>query len=446
MTKILLIGHNPPPMVRDVKIEASHYRTWQFLVPLIEDGHTISLCADNIDLHTDAHSIIPETWKEQLEYHPIPFGRQRGWTKRLQQIHDSFRPDCIIAVNFDCCQYATKLKTNKPIWMDIYGDYLTILQVARFRQKTDRGIPTSISFMRRVLQKGDVFSGCSIPQQHMFVGELAMVGRLNSRSFGYQFSHVILPGSPPGKNEVMNQRENDILKMLNIPHGSFVVLWCGGYNTWTDVDTLFAGLEWAMSRNDHIHYISVGENTYQAPDNIYTRFLNLIAQSNYQDRFHMLGWRPWAEIDNYYHASNLGINIDSLHYETIYGTRTRLVEMLAAGLPAITSLGCELSQLIEKHGAGLTFESEDWKSMGDQILSLASDNTLYTKVARNASSYANNELSFYSTTAPVRDWSRKPSKAPDKGYPNLSFRIKRLEFQTRSILRQLLWVFFSINK
>lgn len=32
-------------MVQGVKIEAAHYRTWQFLEPLLDDGHEILLCA-----------------------------------------------------------------------------------------------------------------------------------------------------------------------------------------------------------------------------------------------------------------------------------------------------------------------------------------------------------------------------------------------------------------
>ena len=41
MSKVLLIGYNPPQLIQGVKIEAAHYRTWQFLEPLIDDGHEI---------------------------------------------------------------------------------------------------------------------------------------------------------------------------------------------------------------------------------------------------------------------------------------------------------------------------------------------------------------------------------------------------------------------
>lgn len=438
MSKILLIGYNPPFLAGKIKIEAAHYRTWQFLDPLLADGHTVCLCADTPDPAADIEAQIPSQWRERLTCRATPFARQNGWGQKLQAVHDLFKPDCIIAVNFDCCLYATKLKTTQPIWMDIYGDYLTILQVARFRIGNDRGIPTSIAFMREVLQRGDAFSGCGTPQQHALVGELAMAGRLNSRTFGFPLAYRILPGSPPQNSPAPAGKAANGPNKVQLPETAFVVLWCGGYNTWTDVETLFNGLEWAMARHEHIHYISVGANTYEAPDNVYTRLLELINRSDHRARYHMLGWVPWAEVAGYYRQSNVGINIDALHYETIYGTRTRLVEMLAAGLPVITSLGCELSDLLGQYGAGLTFASGDAVGLGKHILALAEDKNSYQTMVERALHYAHHELSFYTTTAPVRTWAAQPVLSPDHDPARFPPQ-NQLEYQLRAVLRQALW-------
>jgi glycosyltransferase involved in cell wall biosynthesis len=440
----MLIGYNPPQLEKEAKIEAAHYRTWQFLEPLVADGHQICLCANSNSFSQIAS--LPKTWSNQLTYYPIPFQRRVGWVGQLQQIHDDFQPDCIVAVNFDCCLSVTKLRTDKPIWMDIYGDYLTIIQVARYRVGSDRGIPTSIKHVQRVLRKGDIFSGCGTPQAHALVGELAMTGRLNSQSFGYEFVRVILPGANPSNGAVVtDQKRKSCLSTRGISEDSFVVLWCGGYNTWTDVDTLFAGLERAMSQNSNVHYVSVGANTYEAPDNVYTRLLNLIEKSPYRERFHMLGWRPWTEIAGYYRQSDVGLNIDALHYETIYGTRTRLIEMIAAGLPVITSLGCELSDLLGRQGAGLTFETGDEQGLSQQILTLAGDEELRQQMAQTALQYASQELSFATTTIPVRQWVCVPRKAPDRGSANLKTWLQHFEYQARSVLRQAIWQMVGLD-
>jgi glycosyltransferase involved in cell wall biosynthesis len=368
MSNVFLIGANPPQLTENTKIEAAHYRTWQFLQSLLDDGHTVCLCADDLG---NGQPEIPPQWTGQLCYQAIPFG-QRGWVSALQKTHDAFPADCIVAVNFSHCLYATKLWTDKPIWMDFYGDMLTIIQAACYQVQSDRGMATSISFLRKVLHTGDAFSVCGQPQKHALVGELAMAGRLSRRNFGYEFARVVGPGSPPlPQRPAMEKVGRPLLRRFGVGEEDFVVLWCGGYNTWTDVDTLFAGLEWAMAQDSRIRYVSVGANTYDAPDNVYARLLDMIAASSHSERFHMMGWRPWTEIFGYYRESDVGLNIDALHYETIYGTRTRLTEMIAAGLPVITSRGTELSYLLEDRGVALTFEVGDWQGLGQQIMTLA---------------------------------------------------------------------------
>lgn len=60
-----------------------------------------------------------------------------------------------------------------------------------------------------------------------------------------------------------------------------------------------------MSQDAKLRYVSVGANTYEAVDNTYARFQELIAGSPYKDRFVMLGWRPWSEVTGYYRESDI---------------------------------------------------------------------------------------------------------------------------------------------
>lgn len=438
MTKVLLIGYNPPQLVPDVKIEAAHYRTWQFLQPLLEDGHQVCLCAGTRRESARAEA-VPPAWRDRLQYCPVPFGAG-GWARQMQAAHDAFQPDCVVAVNFSHCLYATKLKTDAPIWMEIYGDMLTIMQASYYRKRSDRGLDTQIAFMTEVLRKGDVFSGCGRAQCHMLVGELAMAGRLNQHTFGYEFTREILPGSPPKPAAALSPRDGrPFLAAHGISEDDFVLLWCGGYNTWTDVDTLFCGLELAMQANPRLHYVSVGANTYNAPDNVYVRFGEMAAKSAFAQRYHLLGWRPWSEMADFYRESDAGINIDALHYETIFGTRTRLVEMIAAGLPVVTSLGAELSYLLRDCGAALTFTVGDWQGLGAVLARLANEPELAHGMAQKAWHYAQHDLSFSTTTEPLRTWAAAPAHAPDRQPLTTSDALRRAGHQARSALRLALW-------
>jgi glycosyltransferase involved in cell wall biosynthesis len=282
----------------------------------------------------------------------------------------------------------------------------------------------------------------------MLVGELAMVGRLNRHTFGYEFTRAILPGSPPtarataaeiGYDPTGPRAPRKLLAEHGVGDDHFVVLWCGGYNTWTDVETLFAGLEAAMRENPRLHYVSVGANTYNAPDNVYTRFAAMAEASAHRARYHLLGWRPWSEMTTYYRESDVGINIDALHYETIFGTRTRLVEMIAWGLPVVTSLGPELGYLLRDSGAALTFEVGDGAQLGQNLSTMAADGERTRRMAGAAFRYAQEELSFAATTQPLRAWVAAPLAAPDKQPVGAVERMRSAEHRARKTLRQVLW-------
>lgn len=140
--------------------------------------------------------------------------------------------------------------------------------------------------------------------------------------------------------------------------------------------------------------------------------------------------------------SNVGINIDALHYETIFGTRTRLVEMIAAGLPVVTSLGAELSYLLRDAGVALTFAVGDSAALGEALARLAADAQATGCMAQAALHYARHDLSFTTTTAPLRAWwplQRRRLTGSQRGR-RLA---RRLPANTwaRSVLRQAFWRF-----
>jgi glycosyltransferase involved in cell wall biosynthesis len=445
MSRILLIGYPPPEMVQGAKTEAAHYRTWQFLEPLLNDGHEVLLCA-GVRGEKSENGEIPSRWAANLRYQPLELDKV-FWRNSLQSAHDRFRPDCTVAVNFSHCLYATRLHTSGPVWMDIYGDILTIMQGYFYRLQSDRGLTTTIRFLRDVLRCGDVFSGCGTPQEQMMVGELAMAGRLNRWTFGYDFVHTILPGCPLDPSaSAQRKRRRSVLAENQVADDEFVVLWCGGYNTWTDVETLFKGLSTAMERAPLLRFVSVGASTYTAAQTTYQRFQQLVHASPSKDRFLLLGWRPWEEVVGYYRESDIGINIDAMHCETLFGTRTRLTEMIASGLPVITTYGSELSRLIENRRAGLAFGVGDWRTMGEMLAHVAANPDQRDRLAERALEYARTGLSFATTTGALRDWVTHPVQAPDKRIPGRRERLSRCEYGARAALRYALWRVCGLDK
>ena len=142
MSKVLLIGYNPPPLEADTKIEAAHYRTWQFLEALVADGHRICFCANSAQVDSP-RLVLPGQWKE-VQYRSLPLQRLLGWEKDLQRVHDEFDPDCIVAVNFDCALSATKLRTKSPVWIIHLRCSRVLRRCCRFHRRCGRYSRSSV--------------------------------------------------------------------------------------------------------------------------------------------------------------------------------------------------------------------------------------------------------------------------------------------------------------
>ena len=437
MSRILVMGYELPRMAEKA-VEARSYRTWQFVQPLLEDGHEVCLLVSYADHQFSvAHDLGPS-----LHYHRVCFYKP-DWLARVNALCEDFKPDGTLAVMFNSGLRATRLKRRQPLWIDLYGDRLIENQLALHMRGNDRGLRTTFQYQNIVLQGGDAYSTCSTPQKFALVGQLSMAGRLNRHTLGYDFAHVVLPGAPSKQEE-----GGDSLKLRGevFSNDAFVVLWCGGYNVWADVDTLFQAISQAMDRDPRIVYVSAGAAVKLAQNRSYDRLLEMIAASPHRDRFHMLGWQPSKALPGLYHQADVGINLDAFHYETLTGTRTRLVEMMHYGLPVITTLGCELSQIVENQGLGLTFPIGDAGTFRDHILTMAGNRDRQKMISEQVLKYTSQELSFKNTTRPMREWAQKPYFAADRVNNKPGFELRDVEFFLRSMARGILWKVWALER
>lgn len=437
MSRIMVMGYELPSMAQGAQ-EARSYRTWQFVEPLLEEGHQVCLVVS----HSKDQFDLQHPLGKALSYHRLNM-QAIGWRKHFLKLKENFKPHGILAVTFNSCLRATRVFGKCPVWMDIYGDKLAEIQVAQFTQKNDRGYRTMLRYLDSVLQGGDVYSTCSTHQEYALVGQLGMVSRLNRHTLGYEFVYPILPGISVNAN-----KPKQVLQLRDslVPADGFIVLWCGGYNVWTDVKILFQALNQAMSRDPRIVFVSVGGGVGLAQNDSYERFLAMIKTSEFQQRFYMLGWRPVSEVPEYYHQADVGINLDAFQYETLLGTRTRLVEMMQNGLMVITSLGCELSRIIRDHKLGLTFPIGDSAAFCDHIVKMANDPITQKKLAERGQLYALQNLSNKKTTQPFLRWACQPYSSPDHVGKNANFDLHRFGYFLRFLIRGILWRVWALER
>ncbi|OGL47171.1 MAG: hypothetical protein A2161_14265 [Candidatus Schekmanbacteria bacterium RBG_13_48_7] len=193
----------------------------------------------------------------------------------------------------------------------------------------------------------------------------------------------------------------------------FVVLWSGGYNTWTDVDSLYNGLVMAMEENPRIKFVSIGGAIDGHDTMTYERFKNLVEASPYNKNFILLGWVPHEEVHNYYLEANTGLILDAPMYEGLLGCKTRVLEWVRAGLPSMATELCELTTILNKKDLGYTFPIGSPAAIKKLLIYLAEHPKELAETGLRAKKYGFDNFVFEKTTQPLREWTQNPTIAPD---------------------------------
>lgn len=418
MAKILLIGVGPLPFCNVRWPLGPGQRTWQFARPLLADGHEILL----VTLEFGAREGVP---KDQYEVDPRTFGNvelfalpepdllQLGPTlAALESRIKQFAPDAAVSAgNLMSGAVAARHPLDVPLWIDIDGSVPAELQ-ALWVNKPDLPVEALFAHYRAMLQRGDRFSAVSEPQRLSVIGELALLGRLNPATYGYELTHR-LPIAV--EDDAAFTHDKTVLRGIKVTDEDFVVLWSGGFNTWADVDLLHAGLERAMKASPRIQFVSTGGGIRGHHEAGYQRFEQLISTSSNRNRYHLMGWVPTEDVANYYFEADIGINVDLDVAESLLGSRKRLLAFMSAGLPCVTTVTCELSQLMSRRDVCYGVETGDPDAIAKAILAALNFPDERRRRGRDAREYVLSEFNFTRTTAPLVQWCRAPKAAPDRG-------------------------------
>ena len=431
MGKILVIGACPLPIDNTSTLYGLGHRTWHFVKPILDDGHEVLLIAVRIPSAVDAGLDLPsvsKTQKDKLTYYSINESDLFHNIQFHQELHDNFQPDSILGINTYPASIAARIQSDKPFWADLNGSLMTEAQAKAYVTKSNEPVTEFWEQELVCLHRADIFSTVSLPQKYMLLGELATIGRLNQHTIGYDFAHVI-PNSID--NQEIKKEKPNLLRGNKVKPDDFVVLWSGGYNTWTDIDTLFSGITKAMEMNNKIRFVSTGGSLPGHDEETYTKFLDKINQTPYKDRFFMLGWIPSSDVFECYFESDLGINIDQWNYETLTGARNRLIHMMKTGLPVLTSLGTEISQIIKKENIGLIFSIGNPQELCERIQYAASHLNELKEVASRGKQYIYENFTFEKTTIRVKEWVKNSMKSPDYGYQQSNQQQEQIEKTAR---------------
>ena len=433
MTRALLFGFGPLPN-EGLRVAGPSLRTWHLTRALLDAGHEVCLIGDRMAglYPEDLPRIVTKT-DGALTYHSV---HDMAWhdPNSLRPLIAAFRPACAIAVTTPAAGVAADNCGDLPLWCDLYGSIMAEAQLKALVYGDDSHLTHFWNMERRALERGDVFSTVSDRQKWATVGELGLWGRLSQWTSGYVFVHTI----PIAAELTPFTASKPVIRGVLCDSDTFVILYTGGYNTWTDVDTLFAALERVFAAQRDVIFVSTGGRITGHDEFTFARFEALIERSPYRARYHLRGWVPPEDIPAYYLESDVAVNVDRFSYETLLGSRTRILDWLRAGLPPISSDLTELAQEVAAYGAGLTYRAADPADLAAALTRLITDKLALAVMRHKTRQLLAERYTFEITARELLSWAANPTHAPDYGRerPKLAMPYRNTWAEIRKMIKR----------
>jgi len=418
LTRLLVLGTGPL-IEPGMRLFSAHcLRTSHFVEPLREAGHEVRLFTLPIPAEDPATQI--QAGVEERRFGAFAYVNFRNNNdaynlERLAEAARAFQPQALLAVNSYPCALLSRLPWQAPLWADLNGSVVVEGQVKAAVEADDANLGLYWAMEEAALRRADKFSVVSRRQLYFLYGELAAVGRLNRFTAGYAFAHHV-PNAvnpffarQPGPTAGSERR----LRGRLVPETAFITLWSGGYNTWTDLETLLTGLERAMAACPEMHYVSTGGGIRGHHEATYDRFQTRVRRSPFADRFHLLGWVEAADLPGIYAEADLGLCIDAPNTETTFGARNRSINMAAAGLPVLACEGAEISEEMLAAGVALGCRLGEPEDFARALIAACRDRENLPALGAKGRAYVLEQFNAHRTVEALLAWVRSPAFAPD---------------------------------
>lgn len=429
MTRILMAGLCPLPFENTQKSFGPGIRTWQMARTLAAAGHEVVLLALR----------IPGTYAERTDKESGEVEADRQETRdgvAIERLHESeffdretiaarlrhSAPEAVIGATLYGSYVLALQAPSCPFWADQFGHVMAEAQAKALLEKANWPIAHFFNLLAPILRHADHLSVVSERQRWAAIGELGLAGRLSWETCGHEFVSVLpcalipRPSSPLG---AAGDPPQPLLRGRRFPADAFAVFWSGGYNVWSDVETLFAGLEQAMAQEPRLHFVSTGGEIGGHDEKTYRRFLELVDASAYRERYHLLGWVDAELVPRYQAEMDLGILTEIAIYEGQLGHKNRVVQWMGGLLPVLYNRVGDLGDLLAGQAGqgelplGLTFAVGRADELARQLLWAIGHPAELAAMAARAQAYTLRELTFEATTRELLAWAAAPSFAPD---------------------------------
>ena len=312
-------------------------------------------------------------------------------------------------------------RLKKYLVVDLYDPYLLSL-LAQY-DADPLSASASYRLMHKVLEKHMLladFSLCASERQRdYYIGRYCALGRLTPELYRFDPSFrklvdVVPFGLPKDSPVRTGTGMRGTIDGINTT--DFVLIWGGGIWQWFDPLTVIQAVAQLSQTHNQIKLFFMG---WKSP-NPQVELMPMAARS--KDLARQLGllnrqvffgddWIPYEQRVNYLLDADVAVSAHFDLPETRLSFRTRILDYLWAGLPILTTGGDQLSETIEKHGAGISLPYGDVSAWACAIEKLFRDSTLKESY-RQASLMLSSEFVWEQASQALRQYCRNPHRLP----------------------------------
>ena len=303
---------------------------------------------------------------------------QPGNWNSLQALAE--QADVIMPCGFVLHQFPELTLLGCPLVIDVYDPYpaeTLSLMAGRTREEQQIYQHGLIENLHRECRHGDFYLCASEYQRLWWLGMLAAQGRLNPQTFGADATlRNLVDIVPFGCRSKPPRPTRPALKGVQTgigPHDK-VLLWGGGIWEWLDPLTLLYAVAQIVVQRPEVKLVFPGT---RHPNEIVPdmpmrhRAVALANELGLAGSHVFFGdWVPHVDWPNYLLEADVGVclHFDSLESQLAF--RSRILDYVWAGLPALVSRGGATGDLVSSYGLGMVVDCESPVEVAAALLHL----------------------------------------------------------------------------
>jgi glycosyltransferase involved in cell wall biosynthesis len=307
--------------------------------------------------------------------------------------------DVVLANGFLLGAHPELADVPQPLILDMYNPTLfENIELFRHASPVEREerARRDIDLLNRQLASGDLFLCATARQRDLYLGALMVAGRITPECVDADpLLHSLIAVVPFGLPAIPPVRTGPGVRgvIAGIGDTDPVILWNSGMWEWLDPLTLVRAMPQVIDQAPDVRLVFMagshpgGAGTVRMPEA--TRRLAEELGLWQRHIFFYDTWVPYADRANLLFDATVAVSLHRQHLEMTYAAiRTRVLDYLWIGLPAVLSDGDPAAALAREHGFALVTPPEDPEAVAQALITLLTDEARRAELADQARALA----------------------------------------------------------